>query len=124
MSQEKTLRQRIRAGEVLVALRGSLTTGKSELADIWATGRYDYIWIDGQHTAFTEQQLVDYCAAAEELGIDVQLRIPHTRAAHLVAFAVLPSGCQGNLCRHQSITVQIDGERLDARREIVNSGIQ
>jgi len=84
MSQSKTLRQRIEAGEVLVALRGSLDTSKSELADIFATGRYDYIWIDGQHTAFTEEQLVTYCAAAEDLGIDVQLRIPHTRDAHMV----------------------------------------
>ena len=83
MSQPQTLRQRIQAGEVLVALRGSLTTSKNELADIWATGRYDYIWIDGQHSAFSEQQLVDYCTAAEELDIDVQLRLPHTRAAHL-----------------------------------------
>lgn len=83
MSQAKTLRERIKAGEVLVALRGSLATTQSELADIWATGRYDYIWIDGQHTAFTERQLVDYCAAAEALGIDVQLRLPHTRFAHM-----------------------------------------
>ena len=74
----------MKAGEVLVALRGSLATTKSQLADIWATGRYDYVWIDGQHTPFTEAQLVTYCAAAEELGIDVQLRIPHTRHAYLV----------------------------------------
>ena len=84
MSQSKTLRQRIEAGKELVALRGSLHTSKSELADIWATGRYDYIWIDGQHTPFSEEQLAAYCLAAEELGIDVQLRIPHTRDAHKV----------------------------------------
>lgn len=84
MSQTKTLRNRMAAGDILVALRGSLTTTKAQLEEIWSTGRYDYIWIDGQHTAFTEQQLVDYCAAAEELGIDVQLRIPHTRQAHMV----------------------------------------
>ncbi len=84
MSQTKTLRQRIKDGEVLVALRGSLKTHKNQLADIWATGQYDYIWIDGQHTPFNEEQLVDYCGAAEELGIDVQLRIPHTRHAYLV----------------------------------------
>ena len=58
MTQDKTLRQRVRDGEVLVALRGSLNTTKSQLADIWATGRYDYIWIDGQHTAFSEESLV------------------------------------------------------------------
>ena len=84
MSQTKTLRQRIKEGEVLVALRGSLKTTKSQLADIWSKGGYDYIWIDGQHTPFTEPQLVDYCRAAEELNIDVQLRIPHTRHAYLV----------------------------------------
>ena len=84
MSDTKTLRQRMRDGEVLVALRGSLQTTKDQLADIWSTGRYDYIWIDGQHTAFTELDLVNYCRAAEELGIDVQLRIPHTRFAHMV----------------------------------------
>ena len=70
MTQSKTLRQRMKAGEVLVALRGSLKTSKDQLADIWATGRYDYIWIDGQHTAFTEAELVDYCLAAEDLGIE------------------------------------------------------
>ena len=69
MTEEKTLTQRIREGEVLVALRGSLDTTKSQLADIWATDRYDYIWIDGQHTAFSEESLVAYCIAAEELGI-------------------------------------------------------
>ncbi len=96
MSQEKTLRQRIRAGEILVALRGSITTSKSQLADIWATGRYDYIWIDGQHTAFSEAQFVAYCTAAEELGIDVQLRIPHTRHAYLVG-RYLDLGCSAVL---------------------------
>jgi 2-keto-3-deoxy-L-rhamnonate aldolase RhmA len=84
MSQTKILRQRIAAGDILVAMRGSLTTGKEQLADIWSTGQYDYIWIDSQHTPYNDELLVNYCAAAEELGIDVQLRIPHTRHAYLV----------------------------------------
>jgi len=96
MTEGKTLRQRIRAGEVLVALRGSLDTTKSQLADIWATDRYDYIWIDGQHTAFSEESLVAYCIAAEELGIDVQLRIPHTRHAYLVG-RYMDLGCSAVL---------------------------
>jgi len=96
MTEEKTLRQRIRDGEVLVALVGSLRTTKSQLADIWATGRYDYIWIDGQHTAFSEESFVAYCTAAEELGIDVQLRIPHTRHAYLVG-RYLDLGCSAVL---------------------------
>ena len=84
MAQKKTLRQRMQDGEVLTALRGSLTTTKEELADIWSTGEFDYIWIDSQHTPFSEEQLVAYCRAAEELDIDVQLRIPHTRQAYMV----------------------------------------
>jgi 2-dehydro-3-deoxyglucarate aldolase/4-hydroxy-2-oxoheptanedioate aldolase len=83
MSQTRTLRQRIQAGDVLVALRGSVTMNQSQLAATLAKGKYDYIWIDGQHTAFTDEQLVAYCAAAEALGIDVQLRLPHTRHAYL-----------------------------------------
>ena len=65
-------------------MRGSLSTSKAELAAMWATGRYDYIWIDSQHTPYSDQLLVDYCQVAGELGIDVQLRIPHTRQAHMV----------------------------------------
>ena len=84
MTQSKTLRQRMAAGETLVALRGYITTSKAELAKIWSTGHFDYIWIDSQHTVFDEQMFADYCAAAEELGIDVQLRIPHTRDAFKV----------------------------------------
>ncbi len=84
MPQTKTLRQRMADGEVLVAMRGSLITSKNQLADMWSTGRYDYIWIDSQHTPYSDELLVKYCAAAEELGIDVQLRIPHTRQAYLV----------------------------------------
>ena len=80
----KSLRQRMQDGEVLTAMRGSLSTSKAELAAMWATGRYDYIWIDSQHTPYIDQLLVDYCQAAGELGIDVQLRIPHTRQAHMV----------------------------------------
>ena len=96
MAEEKTLRQRIQAGEVLVALRGSIHTSKSQLAAIWATGRYDYIWIDSQHTAFNEADFVAYCAAAEDLGIDVQLRIPHTRHAYMVG-RYLDLGCSAVL---------------------------
>ena len=80
----KSLRQRMQDGEVLTAMRGSLSTSKAELAAMWATGRYDYIWIDSQHTPYSDQLLVDYCQVAGELGIDVQLRIPHTRQAHMV----------------------------------------
>jgi len=84
MNDVKTLRERIAAGETLVAMRGTLTTSKERLAQLWATGDYDYVWIDSQHTPYSDELLANYCAAAEELGIAVQLRIRHTQEAHLV----------------------------------------
>jgi 4-hydroxy-2-oxoheptanedioate aldolase len=60
MNAVKTLRERIAEGETLVAMRGSL------------------------NTPYSDELLASYCAVAEELGIAVQLRIPHTRDAHLV----------------------------------------
>lgn len=84
MSAAKTtLRERIANGAVLTALRGSITTPRERLADIWSSGRYDYLWIDTQHTPCDDQQLIDYCAAAADLDIDVQVRLPHTRLACL-----------------------------------------
>ena len=75
MTEEKTLRQRIRAGEVLVALRGSLDTTKSQLADIWATDRYDYIWIDGQHGPMNPNWLYETVKGLGRTDSDVIVRV-------------------------------------------------
>jgi len=78
------LRARIVAGDELVALRGDIQWSKDQLAATWAGGQYDLIWLDAQHSAYSDQLLVSFTGAAEELGIPVQLRIPHTRDAHKV----------------------------------------
>lgn len=96
MSKSKSLRQRIKKGEVLVALRAELSMTKAQLADAWSTGRYDYVRIEGQHNPFAEQQLVDFCAITDDIDIDVQLRIPHTGEAHLVG-RYLDFGCSAIL---------------------------
>lgn len=79
-----SLKARIGNGETVVALRASLAMNRSQIEDAWANGAYDFLHIDGQHTAFSEDQLVTFCAAAEELNIPVQFRIPHTRQAYLI----------------------------------------
>jgi 2-keto-3-deoxy-L-rhamnonate aldolase RhmA len=81
---DKNLRGRIAAGEELVCVRGDVSWNKDRLASVWASGKFHFIWLDGQHSPFTDQQLVDFTAAAEQLNIPVQLRIPHTRDAHKV----------------------------------------
>jgi 2-keto-3-deoxy-L-rhamnonate aldolase RhmA len=84
MPTGRGLKQKIKDGDVVVALRPSITIGRGELEAALAKGAYDLIYIDGQHTAFSDDQLVSICKTAEELGMPVQLRIPHTRHTYLI----------------------------------------
>ncbi|MBV9544331.1 MAG: hypothetical protein JOY61_08125 [Chloroflexi bacterium] len=84
MTSQSNLRARISAGEELVMLRGDITWSKDQLASAWQGGKYDFIWLDSQHSPYTDQHLVSFTGAAEQLGIPVQLRVPHTREAHKV----------------------------------------
>ena len=84
MTSQSNLRARIAAGDELVALRGDINWSKDQLAAAWGGGQYDLIWLDAQHSPYSDHLLVSFTGAAEELGIPVQLRIPHTRDAHKV----------------------------------------
>jgi 4-hydroxy-2-oxoheptanedioate aldolase len=79
----KTLRQRMAAGEIIVALRTVITTSKADLEKALGKAKYDLIYLDTQHMPYSDQQLADFCVAAEELGYPVEIRIPHTRQAYL-----------------------------------------
>ncbi|MCC6174876.1 MAG: hypothetical protein IT305_06200 [Chloroflexi bacterium] len=84
MSTVQSLKQRIKAGEVVVALRPPIGISRGQLETALSKGTYDLLYIDGQHTAFSDDQLVNVCAMAEELGLPVQFRIPHTRLTFLI----------------------------------------
>jgi 2-keto-3-deoxy-L-rhamnonate aldolase RhmA len=84
MTTDGNLRARVVAGEELVSARADIGWSKDQLAAAWAGGSYDFIWLDAQHSAYSDQLLVSFTGAAEQLGIPVQLRIPHTRDAHKV----------------------------------------
>jgi 2-keto-3-deoxy-L-rhamnonate aldolase RhmA len=84
VTTQDNLRARIAAGHELVALRGDITWSKDQLKSTWDRGEYHLIWLDSQHSPYSDHHLVSFTGAAEELGIPVQLRIPHTREAHKV----------------------------------------
>jgi 2-keto-3-deoxy-L-rhamnonate aldolase RhmA len=84
LANQKNLRARIAAGEEVVAMRAEIEWSKEQLAAAWKSGKYDLIWLDGQHSPYSDHLLVAFTGAAEELGIPVQLRIPHTYEAHKV----------------------------------------
>ncbi|MBN9315659.1 MAG: hypothetical protein J0I99_07975 [Devosia sp.] len=80
----RSLRSRLASGDQVIALRTSLQMESYELVSALGKGDYDLIYIDTQHVPYTDHQLWEFCSAAEKLGYPVEVRIPHTRQAHLV----------------------------------------
>ena len=79
-----TLKERIHAGEQLLGVGVSPKVSKGRLEDIIASGPYDFVSTDSQHTAFNEETIVEFCEMAAEIGIHVQFRIKHTRHTYLI----------------------------------------
>ena len=74
----------IREKDEVVILTTTIDVTKSKLETALGRGDYDAVYFDGQHQPISDHMLVDFCAITEELGIEVQMRIPHTRCAHMV----------------------------------------
>jgi 2-keto-3-deoxy-L-rhamnonate aldolase RhmA len=80
----KSLKQKIKDGDVVVALRPSITISPADFEKALTKGSYDLVYIDGQHTPFSDDQLVAISGIAEQAGLPVQFRIPHTRNTYLI----------------------------------------
>ena len=84
MTATKTFKQRIRAGERLVGASIAMRADTDWLRGIVARRPYDFVWVDAQHSPFSEHRLVEFCAAAGEVGVPVVFRLKHTRLTYLV----------------------------------------
>jgi 2-keto-3-deoxy-L-rhamnonate aldolase RhmA len=84
MATAKELKQKIKDGEVVVALRPPINISKADFEKALTKGTYDLVYIDGQHTPFSDDQLVAISKIAEDAGLPVQFRIPHTRLTFLI----------------------------------------
>lgn len=84
MAGENNLKERIHRGELIFGVGASLDFGRSQLEDILAQGDYSFVYVDSQHSAFSDKELVTFCSHAQAIGIPVQLRIPHTRHTYLI----------------------------------------
>jgi 2-keto-3-deoxy-L-rhamnonate aldolase RhmA len=80
---EAGLRAKLARGDIVVALRTAISITPEALKRALGRGSYDLVYTDLQHSPYTEHQLHGLCAAAEDLGYPVEIRIPHTRYAHL-----------------------------------------
>ena len=81
---EQSLKRRLQAGGSIKTTRIPMSSTHEEVQEIIRRDACDMIYIDSQHGAHTEWDIVRICSAAEELGVVVQLRIKHTRNAHLI----------------------------------------
>jgi 2-keto-3-deoxy-L-rhamnonate aldolase RhmA len=84
MSSTKSLKQRIADREEIVALRVGVTMERNQIENALASTQYDMLYVEGQHSPFTEDQLMNFCKMAEEIDIPVKLRIPHSRHTYLI----------------------------------------
>jgi 2-keto-3-deoxy-L-rhamnonate aldolase RhmA len=84
MSSARTLKQRIADREEIVALRAAVTMDRREIEEALGRKKYDILYVEGQHSPFTDDQLTSFCQMAEEIDIPVKLRIPHTKQTYLI----------------------------------------
>lgn len=78
-----SLREKLSSGKIVVAPRTGLNITRDAVQTALCKADHDLIYTDLQHSPYTEQQLHDYCAMAEDLGYPVEIRIPHTRNGYL-----------------------------------------
>lgn len=84
MPNKGSLKQRIHNGEVVIGVSVPIVANRKRLEDILSKDSYDFVAVDSQHSAFSEEKLVEFCALAEELDIPVNFRIKHTRFTYLI----------------------------------------
>lgn len=81
---DKTLKQRIRDGEMITSIGVPMDIERGALEDLIGQHECDYLNVDAQHGPFNEAQFVAFCAMGQDLNMPVQVRIKHTRHAYLV----------------------------------------
>lgn len=81
---DKTLKQRIRDGEIVTSVGVPMDIERGHLEDILGQHNPDYLAVDAQHGPLNETQLAAFCVMAQDLKLPAQVRIKHTRHAYLV----------------------------------------
>lgn len=79
----RTFKQRIKDNEPVVLMNAPIDITRSQMEVALGNGSYDAAYFDGQHRPISEGEIVEFCAIAEDLGLPTQMRLPHTRQAHL-----------------------------------------
>jgi 2-keto-3-deoxy-L-rhamnonate aldolase RhmA len=76
---QKPLKKRIHAGEKINIKRALMNSSHKQIRAMLSQDSYDLLYIDAQHEAHTDHDIIRICAAAEEMEVPVQMRIEHTQ---------------------------------------------
>tara|TARA_A100001037_G_scaffold209609_1_gene187819 strand:- start:6013 stop:6801 length:789 start_codon:yes stop_codon:yes gene_type:complete len=81
---KQPFKQALKEKDEVVLLTTTLDVTKSQLEVALGRGDYDAVYFDGQHQPISDHKIVEFCAITEELRIEAQMRLPHTRHTYLV----------------------------------------
>ena len=84
MTIKTNLKHRIRSGQISIGAISPMTATKSRIEDIMASSDYTFLSTDSQHGPYDERLLVEFCEAADQVGVPVVFRIKHTFHSYLV----------------------------------------
>ncbi len=79
-----SLKKRIQNGETVVGVRVPATISGDDFKAAVEERPYDFVFTDGQHSALSEDRLVEFCAMADAFDLPVRFRIKHTSQAYLI----------------------------------------
>ncbi|MFT8243387.1 HpcH/HpaI aldolase family protein [Roseomonas sp. BN140053] len=75
-------KDKLRRGEVVVSMSVRLVRSM-EIAQIAASSGFDSLYVEMQHSTFTEEQISNICQAALGAGITAMVRVPSIRPEHV-----------------------------------------
>ena len=86
MVSAEGLKAKIRRGETTIGVGLPMTVSAHDFEAALSSGNgdYEFVFVDGQHSPFSERALVDFCQLASRFDLPVRLRIQHTRQTFLL----------------------------------------
>ena len=78
------LKEKIKSGTVVTGVSVSSKTDFSYLEDLQKSNKYDFVAVDNQHSALSEELLANFSSMANSIGMPVMLRIKHRNDGFLI----------------------------------------
>ena len=75
-------KEKLKRGEVVISMSVRLVR-TMEIAQLAATSGFDSLYVEMQHSTFTEEQISQICQAALGAGITAMVRVPSIRPEHV-----------------------------------------